>query len=184
MAITHTQVGQLLQNVRGVTFAQIETETPVATSAKFKHMVITKRTVANVQLFNNLKPGTNPYANAVKRSSKKIAANTAANVTEFTPSENYFEHTDCYSVVKHKSNDSYYLYAIYNRSSSKYYINGVLATKAQVAQYLTPSAANQLLNPKTETHNVTNDVTHNVRCATISFKNIKRIAAVKQVLHA
>lgn len=175
--ITSAQIAQLLQNVRGTTFAQIAYVSKVATSAANKSANVQKVTVANVQLFNNVKD-FNIYANAVMRSANKL--NTDANVTEFTTSETYYEHTNVYSVVKHKTNGNEYLYAVYNNSASMYFINNAPATKQEVAQLLTASASKALLQPSNTVTNVTNSVTHDVIVRTIALQNIVSINAMQQ----
>jgi hypothetical protein len=181
--ITAQQVANLLNNV-STTFAQITYVTKVATAAAHKAVNITKVTTANVQLFSNINAATSVYANAVKRSAAKIATNSAEAVANFTAQQNYFTHTACYSVVKHNTNNNLYLYCIYNNASSLYFINNVLATKQQVAQYLTASAAAKLLNNTATVHNVTNNVTHNVVVRTIQLSNIVTINAMQQQLVA
>lgn len=181
--VTQQQIAALLNNV-STTFAQITYVTKVATAAKFKHVNITKVTTANVQLFSNINAATSVFANAVKRSAAKIASNDANNVANFTAQANYFTHTNCYSIVKHNTNNNLYLYCIYNNASSLYFINNVLATKQQVAQYLTASAAAQLLNKDATVHNVTNNVTHTVVVRTIALSNIVSINAQQQQLVA
>jgi len=170
--ITAQQVAQLLNNV-SVTFANIVYVTKIATAAAHKAVNIQKVTQANVQLFSNINAATQVYANAVKRN---------ANVANFVQASNYFTHTACYSLVKHNTTAQLYLYAIYNSAKSLYYINNVLATKQQVAQYLTASAAAQLLSNNTAVHNVTNNVTHNVQVRTIALNNIVSITANKQTV--
>ena len=179
--ITAQQVQNLLANV-STTFANIVYVTQVATSAKFKHVKITKVTQANVQLFSNINSATNVYVNAVKRSASKIASNNASNVANFTAQASYFVHTDCYSIVKHKTNNTLYLHAIYNNAKSVYFIDNVVATKQQVAQYLTASASAQLLQSDNTTHNITNNVTHNVVLRNIALSNIVSITANKQTI--
>lgn len=179
--ITAQQIANLLNNV-STTFAQITYVTKVATAAKFKHVNIVKVTAANVQLFSNINAATSVFANAVKRSAAKIDTNNASNVANFTAQQNYFTHTDCYSIVQHNTNSNLYLYCIYNNASSLYFIDNVLATKQEVAQYLTASAAQQLLNPTATTHNVTHNVTHSVVVRTIALANIVSINAMQQQL--
>jgi phenylpyruvate tautomerase PptA (4-oxalocrotonate tautomerase family) len=172
--ITPADVNAMLANVHGTTFATIVQVTKVATAAAHKAVTINKVTEASVHLFNNIKEFTSVYANAVKRD---------AGVTEFTVQDNYFEHTDCYSVVKHKTKEAYYLYAIYNKATSVYVMDGKELTKAEVAEYMTPSAARALLNPQ-PTHNVLNDVEHSVAVRTVALANIVSIVANKQLLIA
>ena len=170
--ITAEQVQALLAN-KSVTFANIVYTTKVATAAAHKNVNIQKVTSANVQLFSNIKGATQVYANAVKRN---------ADVADFVQASNYYTHTNCYSIVQHKQTAQLYLYAIYNSASSVYYINNVVATKQQVAEYLTASAAGQLLTPSNTVHNVTNNVTHSVIVRTIALHNINSITANLQTL--
>ena len=182
--ITAQQVQNLLANV-STTFASIMYVTTVATAAKFKHINIVKVTKANVQLFSNINAATSVYANAVKRSASNatnMQQNDANSVANFTAQSNYFTHTACYSVVQHKTNNAQYLYAIYNNASSVYFINDVVATKQQVAQYLTASASAQLLQKDNTVTNVTHNVQHNVIVRTIALSNIVSITANKQTL--
>jgi hypothetical protein len=174
------QIVNLLQNV-STTFAQVNYSTQVKTAAAHKAVNITKQVSANVQLFSNINAATSVFANAVKRSAANIASNDDAAVAQFTAQSNYFEHTDCYSIVKHKQNANMYLYCIYNSAKSSYFINGVAATKQQVAAYLTASAAAQLLdNSDAVVLNKTHNVAHTVKVRTIALDNIASINACKQ----
>jgi hypothetical protein len=168
------QIANLLAH-RSVTFAQLDYATTVKTAAAHKHVNIVKHTSANVQLFANINAATNVYANAVKRS---------AGVDEFTTNSAYYTHdANCYSIVTHKTSNKQYLFCIYNTAASTYTIDNVAATKQQVAKYLTPSAAKQLLEPASATYNATNNITHNVVMRTISLDNINSITAAKQTVH-
>jgi hypothetical protein len=172
-------VAALLNNV-STTFAQVSYSTKVATAAAHKAVNIQKHVVANVQLFSNIKAATSVFANAVKKSASAIASNNAEDVAQFTAQSNYFTHTNCYSIVQHKTNSNLYLYCIYNNvQSSVYTINNVIATKQQVAQYLTASAAKAMLEPSTTVHNKASNITHNVTVRTIALSNITSITANK-----
>jgi hypothetical protein len=179
--INAQQVQILLAN-KSVTFAQIVYATKVATSAKHKNVNIVKVVSANVQLFANVQ-ALNLYAQQVQRSASKIANNNTEAVQNFVAQSNYFTHNaNCYSLVTHKQNNAQYLYAIYNNASSVYFINNVVATKQQVAQYLTASASAKLLQNNNTVHNVANNITHSVKVRTIALQNIVSISANKQVL--
>lgn len=175
------QIAALLNNV-STTVANIVYNTVVKTAAAHKNVVITKTVTANVQLFSNIRADDSVFALAVKRSANAIDANNADAVAAFTAQSNYFEHTDCYSIVKHKQNANLYLYAIFNSAKSVYYINNVVATKQQVAQYLTASAAQALLADDAVVHNKTHNVLHTVKVRTIALSNIVSIAANKQTV--
>lgn len=182
VVITPQQVQQLLQNVRGVTFANIVQVTQVGTAAAHKAHNVQKVTQASVQLFNNVND-FNVYANAVKRSASKIADNAAADVSNFTTQESYFAHTNCFSLVQHKKdNTKFYLYAIYNSAQSMLFIDNTLATKQQVAMLLQPAAAKKLLEENTVVQNVANNVLHTVQVRTVSLDSIVQITAQKQTL--
>jgi hypothetical protein len=171
-----TQMSQKVKTIQslishiGVTFASINYTTPVKTAAKHQ-VTITKTTQANVQLFGKIKDFTSVYANAVKRKTGE---------TDFVAQQNYFKHTDCYSLVQHNTQpDKFYLYAIFNNAKSEYLIDGLPATKNEVAFYLTPSAAKALLNPVVAS---TDGLEHDVNVRTISIDNINSITANKQTV--
>ena len=169
-------------NNASVTFASVQYVTPVATSAKHKNVVIQKVVQANVQLFCTLK-NFDVYTKAVQRSASKITANDSTNVEQFVAQSNYFEHNaNCFSLVQHKQNAKQYLYAIYNSAQSVYFVDGRVADKQQVAQYLTASAAAKLLGNNNTTTNVTNNVTHDVKVRTIALENLVSIVVNKQQL--
>lgn len=181
--ITPADVVLLLQNVHGVTFAQIRTVTPVKLSAANKQHKILKVGRANVQLANNLKAHTELYANAVKRSAGAIADNDQQQVAAFESSGNYFEHTNCFAVVQHKTDPSkQYLFGIYNTGEAVYVHSGQVVDKQYVAQFLTPAEAKKLLAPPAPVYNVAHDIEHNVVVRTVSLSNIVSIAACKAVL--
>ena len=167
------QIQNILATTKGCTFAQIQYSTKVATAAAHKAVNITKETKANVQLFNNLKEFTDVYTNAVKRS---------AGVDEFVKSDSYFEHTECFSIVEHKTSGKQYLFAIFNNAKSQYYVDGAPVTKHEVAQYLTKSAAAKLLDTSGVVYNATNDIEHTVQVRTIALENIVGLTANKQTI--
>ena len=153
------------------TFAAIEYKTKVQTAAAHKALNIQKYTKANVQLFGTLAEAQAVYAKAVKKAANKIEENDKDKVAEFQTQDNYFEHTDTYSIVKHKTSGKEYLYAFFNNASSVYNINGKIATKEQVAEYLTPSARERFLGDGI-VHNKANDVLHTIQVRTIALENI------------
>jgi len=177
------QVQQLLANV-SVTFAQILYVTNVLTAAAHKQQQLRKVTCANVILCSNINAHTSVYARKVQRSAAKIASNSAQAVAAFNAQDNYFAHTQCYSIVVHKQHASkYYLYAIYNNAQSLYLHNNNVVSKQHIAQFLTASAAQQLLQNNNTVHNVTHDITHNVHVRTIALSNIVQIKARKQIIN-
>jgi len=174
------QISNLLQGV-SVTFAQLEYATQVKTAAAHKARKVVKHSRANVQLFSNISAATSVFANAVKKSAAKIADNDQQRVQDFKVQDNYFEHTDCYSIVKHKIKDCLYLYAIFNKSmGSDYTIDGQPATKMEVAELLTAGEREKLLSSNPVTRNVANNIEHDVIVRTIALHNIAAITAMKQ----
>lgn len=180
--ITPADVETMLNGVHGATMANFTTVTDVKLAAKNKDVVIKKVTVASIQLFNNVKDFSKVYKEAVKRSATKLGISDKTDIQEFQPSDTYFAHTDTFSLCKHKEKEAYYLYAIYNSSKSVYVMNGQIVNKQTVASYMTNSAAEDLLNPKPATHNITNDVVHDVIIRTPKLESIVRLAADKQVV--
>ena len=170
-------IATLLGN-RSVTFAQLEYETDVPTAAAHAALTIRKRSVGNVQLYANIKAQTEVYADAVKRSAAKEGGNNPKDIASFQAQGNYFEHLDCYSIVKHKAREDLYLYARFFRADSEYTVEGKPATKEEVAQYLTPSERKKLLDPPKTQYNATYDIEHNVVIRTIKLENIISIRAV------
>lgn len=178
--ITPEGVKDLLVNTKGTTFAEIATVTPVKfAAAPTKDGVKAVRvTVANVQLFNGLKD-YNVYANAVKRSAEKLGWTNPFNIKDFEAQDNWFAHTDCFSIVQNRKDpEKFYLYAIYNKAESAYVMNNTVVSKEIIAQYLTPAAARELMSPPTHNVNVTHDVTHNVIVRVISLDNVVGIKAM------
>ena len=181
-SIRKEQVSDMLKAVRGTTMASIVQVTKVALAAKHKAVTIKKVTEASVQLFNNISEHTSVWTNAVKRSASKLTGNNDKAVAGFEAQSTWFEHTDCYSIVKHKTKEQYYLYAIYNTGNAMYMMDGVEVSKAEVAAYMTPAAARELLDGDTRTVNVTHDIEHSAVCRATALENIVSIVAQKQLL--
>ena len=179
--ISPADVSRLLDTVRGTTFATIAYVTTVKPAAAHKDVLIQKVTVAGVQLFNNLNEFTNVYENAVKRSATKLGEDATA-VANFESAGNWYEHTACHSVVKHKTKEAYYLWAIYNRAESLYVIGNNVVSKQEVAQYLTPASARDLLADSDVQYNVGQDLEHSVVVRVVGLQNIVSIIAQKDIL--
>jgi hypothetical protein len=171
--VTDTEIRALLEYHNGVTFAALTAVTQVKTAARHKHLRVQKVSWMNVQLFSGLRPDTNPYLAAVKRVTGR---------EDFELTDTYFEHTECWSIVEHKTQHKLYLYCIVNRAESKLFIDSELTDKAAVAELLTDSARERLLNPSSETFNKTNGVTHTVVPRTIMLASIVELRANNQVV--
>jgi hypothetical protein len=182
ISITAGDVAALLSPLKGTTFANVTQVTPVKVAARFKDLDIKKVTIANVQLFNNLKEYTYVYSAAVKRSAEKIQTNDQDKVENFEKSDNWFEHTECFSVVKHKSKPQFYLFALYNNAESVYTLDDQSVSKEIVADFCTPSEAKKLLDDSGIVENKKNGIEHTVIARTIDLSNIVSIKAMKQQL--
>lgn len=173
-------IRQLLEG-KSTTFASIDYSTRVATAAKHKDVNVQKLVHANVQLFSNINAATSVFKNAVKRSADKLD-NDKDSVENFVVQENYFVHTDCYSIVEHRTNGKKYLYAIFNNAQSSYMIDNKPATSEEVIALLTPSAAKKMQDTSGIVYNQANNIQHDVQVRTISLENIISITASKQTV--
>lgn len=162
----------------GTNFASVEYTTQVKTAAAHREMNIRKHTVANVQLFANIRDAPAVFEAAVKRSATKLGEDPNR-VAAFRQQSNWFTHTACWSIVQHAKTGALYLYVIFNNAASDFTINGAPATRTDVAQYLTPSAARDLLNPSKGIHNKTHDLHHNIQVRAIALDNVQRIVVNK-----
>jgi hypothetical protein len=179
-----TMLAQIKAALRpGTNFASVAYTTQVKTAAAHKTRNVQKHVVANVQLFANIADARNVFEAALKRSAAKHD-NSAEAIASYELQDNWFEHTDCYSIVKHKEKDAYYLYAIYNGADSEYTIDNAPATKAEVAELLTPAARRDLLEPSATVVNKTHDIEHDVRVRVIALDNVRRVTVNKQTLTA
>jgi len=180
--ITAVDIQNLLQIVP-VTFANITSVTPVKLAAVNKGIEIQKVGIANVIVSSKLKEFTSIYQNRVKKTASTIAGNDQSKVDDFTPAGNYFFHTDCYSVVQHKTNPTQYLYAMYTGAANSVYVcDGQLISKEDVAALMTPAAASNLLDTKATVTNKTTGIEHAAIIRTTKLSNLVQINACKQQL--
>ena len=177
----HTVIANALANTSAATFASVNYNTQIKTAAAHKHNAVHKNVTANVTLFNNIKHA-NVYANALAKNANKT--NAAQNANNNTIAQNmhntHYAHTNCFSIVHNAKLNTYYLYCIINNAKSNYFINNAQATKQQVAELLTNSAANKLLNASATQYNKTHNVEHNLHLRTIKCSNINCITINKQ----
>lgn len=182
MAISAQIVKSVLSG-NGVTFAGMEYNIVIPTAAKFKNDVtITKKTIANVMLFQTIKD-FEIYRKAVIKSANMIDGQS---ITDFEVSDNWFVHddTDCFSIISSKKTGEKYLYFIANNAQSQYFINGEMVAKDDIKQYLTPSKAKEIFDGDGIVYNVKNDVMHTVHPRTLKLENIISIKANKQTIVA
>jgi hypothetical protein len=184
--ITKTLVNDLMNiaNVDKTTRAMVTYTVGVKTAsprnnemvASNPNVQIYKQVVAIVTLFRNADDEV--YAKAVKESAKSIFMNGSNSADNFEVSEPSFTHTDIYSIVKNKITGREYLYAHYESATSEYFIDGLLSTKQEVAEYLTPSESKKLLDTTGIVYNATNDVYHDVQVRTIALDNVRSISLI------
>ena len=181
---TPAKVKQLLANTNGATLASLVLCTNVeGVSKDYKDSITIKKvSKVNVMLYGNV-TNTNVYADAVKRSANKIATNDSANVDAFVTQTTYYAHDEqCYSIATHKDNGTVYLYSVVNNNADAeayYFVNNVLATKQEVAQYLQASKAKVLLEGRSNV-NKTFNIEHNVKPFVVKLQNVMQINALKQ----
>jgi hypothetical protein len=181
-AITAADIRAALAGV-STTFARLVTVTEVKTAARHRDVKIQKVTRANVQLFSSLRDATEVYARAVRRSAASIGGNDPQDVANFTAHAATYEHdAQCHSLVTRAGTQAQMLYARYLRSRSVYLIAGQLASPEQVAQYLTPSAARELLTPSDTVTNRTHGIQHRVRIATPRLENVVELLVRRQLI--
>jgi len=175
--IVPQQIKQLLSSTRGTTFASALYVTRVKTAAAHREQRIYKATQASLQLFNNLRDAVSAYQLAVQRSAARIVTNDAEAVAAFAPATTYFEHTETYSLVRHRTQNKFYLYAIYNSAQRHYVREGRVITVHEVAKFLTPSAARELLDPPQTTVNARTGVEHEVVLRTVALDSLVTLTA-------
>ena len=151
----------------------LTSNTVVPVAAKHKSTVsITKISTVNATLHAS----SNAYTLHVQASAANIATNAsnADNVVNFKAQQSKYTHDNdvhCLAMLNNKP----YLQCFCNSASSAYYINGKEATKQEVAQYLTPAAADKLLSKDNVTHNQTHNIKHDVIIRTYKMSSIQSI---------
>lgn len=169
--ISAADVQAMLGDRPGTTIANIGYVTDVQLAAKHRDAghTVQKVTYANVMLAGD-QTSADIYLNRVLRT---------MDGDEFVKSDTYFEHTDVYSIVRHISRGSLYLFAMYmpnSNSKTAFILDGEIATREEVAELLTPSAAKRLLDTESTVYNKRNDVTHAAIVRTISLQNLVSIS--------
>ena len=140
-------------------------------AARNKHKQIKKLVTARVQVFTT----KTAYITAVKNSMEKVDSGQAGK--EFKASKPNFRHDDEHFFIVHNDNtkNSMLFCRFIKVFEVNYFIDGKSATKEQIAENLTPSAADKLMAPNKPTYNVKNDVYHKVAMRTPSIDNIQQI---------
>ena len=169
------EIKSVLTN-NGTTFAHINYETEIKTAAKYKHIKISKRTDANVTLFQHIKD-FDIYRKSIIRSANTIEEN--GEVKDFEVSETWYTHedTNCYSIITSKKTGEEYLYFICNNAKSEYYIDGELVDKDSIRPYLTASAEKEMFENDGIVYNKKNDVYHTIQPRTLKLNNISSLKA-------
>jgi len=166
----------------GHSFASLVQCTKVGTAAAHKSMTILKMSYSNISIASKLNEFTSLYENAIKRSASKIEGNDEQAIEAFQSQGSWFEHTDVYSVVQHKTTEALYLFAIYHKSHDSAYYNAdthAMMTKEEVAQFLTPAEAKKLLADGTVQQSVSTGLSHTVYVRAIGLQNVISLNAAK-----
>lgn len=172
-SLSDTNVIEAVHHESDEQLYEVVSVTPVKLAAKHKEITINKVSKASA----NLPLSSDFYRSKVIESAKALGNE----VEEFTVSDTFYEHTDCYPVCKAKRNDTMYLYGIYQTSAKPVFIkDGEELTKEAVAEFLTPAEAKKLLGntAPSVTENKTNNVTHDVKPRTTKLENIKSIRKI------
>ncbi len=169
------QIIDVLENTRGSTIARLSSTTLIKPAAKFKTTVIEKTTVASVLLFGTVSAYKNAYKRRVKKTALLIDGNDKQAIESFELSDNWHVQADtAYSIRKKKDdNGSRYLFPMFCKTGeSSFTIDGKPATREQVAEYLTPSVARDLLDTGGIVENKKNGIKHSAIVRTIGMDNI------------
>lgn len=172
-SLTDDTVASTVQHESDEQLYEVVSVTPVKLAAKHKDVSISKVSTA----LANLPLSSEFYRSKVIESAKALGNE----IEEFTVSDTFYEHTDCYPVCKAKKNDTMYLYGIYQTAAKPVFIkDGEELSKEEVAEFLTPAEAKKLLGNSTPsvTENKTNNVTHDVKPRTTKLENIKSIRKI------
>lgn len=153
--------------------ALLLTSTNIAVAAKHKNsVVITKQSAVNATLYASAQAYTQlVQASAAQQQSNASNAASVVNFSAQASKYTHLKHAHCLCTL----NNNLYLQVICNSASSTYYINNVVATKQQVAQYLTTSAANAMLNSSSVQTNKTHNIQHNVVVRTYKLSSIQSV---------
>lgn len=172
----------------GTTFATLDYQTIIPTSAKHKGTEIKKITSLGVICFQTIKD-YELYSKAVIKSALANDKNQDIEaIQNFEQSEASFDHDEnCFSIVANKNDPSKkYLYWIANEKGKKseptWFINGEQVEKETIRDYLTPSKAKEIFEPQKEVYNVKNGIWHSIKPRTLKLENILGLKANKQTI--
>lgn len=148
----------------------------VAAKHKKAGTVVQKRVTCQAQVYTTF----NAYKTAVENSVSKLSGDKP----EFTPQRaNYEHHSEFFHLGYTASTGKQKLiYRSLKTDTPQYFVNGEPATKAQVAEYLTKSAKEKLLNPPSTVENKTEGFEHKVFLRTLDVENLERVAGNGQVI--
>lgn len=163
-------VAALLQ-VSPVVNVRIAQCTTVATAAKHKHVNVQKHSTVLAQLHSD------PAAYTMQVREHTGAEDFTAQRATFT------RDPECAAIVTSaKGNVQLCYYALGTEGRTHYTIDGVDASKEEVAELLTPSAREAMLNPQPYAYNAKHDLEHNVHIRTVNIANIVSIVATGEML--
>ncbi len=168
------RIVEILSATKGSTIARLCYTTPVKPAAKFKSLDIQKTTVASVLLFGTVAAYKNAYLRRVQKTALAIADNDSQAVANFELSQNWHIASEfAYSIRLHTDKGTKYLFPMFcSKSIVSFTIDGKPATRDQVAEFLTPSERDKLLDDSGTVENKKNGIKHMAIVRTILFNNI------------
>lgn len=147
--------------------------TVVKTAAAFKHLNVTKVSAITGTL-NKHSVYTEQAINTALHNANNGAHNLDSIVNFQAEAVEHYTHLDTnYCIMQHKLYGTLYLYISTNSASSSYFIDGVPATKIEVMELLTPSAAKAMSQPYVQ--NKGNGFTHAAHVRTIKLSSIQSL---------
>lgn len=174
MKTLENHITEILAATNGSTIVRLQYTTQVKPAAKHKAVEITKTTVASALLFGKVSAYANAYKRRVKKTAQLIEGNNQEAIDNFEVAQNWHTASDlAYSIRLHAGKGTKYLYPMFcGHSKTIFTINGKTATRLEVADYLTPSAARELLDTSGIVENKKNGIKHSAIVRTIGMENV------------
>lgn len=180
------QIVEILNTTNGSTIVRLQYTTEVKTAAKHKAVKIEKTTIASALLFGKVSAYKNAYKRRVQKTALEIEGNNQESIDNFQLSDNWHIASEqAYSIRLHKEKGTKYLFPMFTgHSKTVFTIDGVPASREQVAAFLTPSAARDLLDTTGIVTNKKNGVKHRAIVRTIGMENVNWIKIKGKTIEA
>jgi hypothetical protein len=169
------QITETLNQTNGSTICRLQYTTTIKPAAKHKAVNIQKTTIASALLFGKVSAYANAYKRRVQKTALEIEGNNQEAIDNFEVSQNWHVPSErAYSIRLHTGKGTKYLYPMFcGHSKTVFTIDGNPATREQVAEFLTPSAAKDLMNTSGIVTNKKNGIKHRAIVRTIGIENIE-----------